>query len=78
MTIRAKFKVQSVTRSAGWDTKNPTVYTVRLNPVTSNTPENASFYASTPTGSVELGLVSADVGGQFEIGQEFFVDFTPA
>lgn len=77
MTVRAKFKVQSITQSAGWDVKNPTIYTVRLNPVTGNTPENASFYAATPSGSIDLGMVSAAAGDQFAIGQEFFVDFTP-
>lgn len=78
MTVRAKFAVQSITQSKGWDVKNPTIYTVRLAPVTGNTPENAAFYAATPTGSIDLGVISADVGGQFAIGQEFFVDFTPA
>jgi hypothetical protein len=78
MSVRAKFKVQSITQSAGWDVKNPTIYTVRLNPVNGNTPENAGFYAATPAGQIELGMVSSAAGGQFAIGQEFFVDFTPA
>jgi hypothetical protein len=74
--IRAKFIVNSITQTAGWG-KNPRIYTVRMSPVSSGSEENDAFYASTPTGMIELGLVSEAAGKQFEIGQCFYVDFTP-
>ncbi len=54
------------------------MHTVRLTPVTADTPENKAFYLATPGGSVELSLVHQSVGEQFAIGQEFYVDFTSA
>lgn len=75
---RAKFVVQTITQSAGWGA-NPRVWTVRLVPVSgAGAPENAAFYAATPTGAIDLGLVAEPVGKGFEIGQSFYVDFTPA
>jgi hypothetical protein len=74
---RAKFVVNSITQTAGWG-KNPRIFTVRLSPVSTGSEENDAFYSSTPTGMIELGLVSEAAGKQFEIGQSFYVDFTPA
>lgn len=75
--VRAKFKVHSITKSAGWNGAKE-MHTVKLQPVTSGSDENKSFYAATPGGAIELSLVSADVGAQFGIGDEFYVDFTKA
>ncbi len=78
MTVRAKFKVISVTRSAGWNGVKE-LHTIKLQPVTGGpSPENAKFFASTPSGSIDIGVVHEEVGNQFDIGQEFYVDFTPA
>lgn len=77
MTVRAKFKVQSINRQTGWgDFKE--LQTIRLSPVTSGSDENKAFYAATPSGQIEIGVVPEAVGKQFDIGQEFYVDFTPA
>lgn len=72
--VRAKFKVQSVTKQAGWG-GHKELHTVRLQPVTSGSEENKSFYASTPSGQIEIGVVSKEIGEGFEIGKEFYVDF---
>lgn len=77
MTVRAKFKVLSVTRQAGWG-GHKELHTVRLQPVTGGSEENQKFYGSTPSGQIELGVVTESVGNQFDIGCEFYVDFTPA
>lgn len=77
MTVRAKFQVVSISQSAGWG-EHKRIFTVRLSPVTGGSDENKAFYAATPSGSIELGTVNADVGDQFAIGQAFYVDFTPA
>lgn len=77
MSTRAKFKVQSVTKHSGWN-GDKYHYTVDLTPVTGNSDENKRFFAATPGGSIKLTVVNAEVGDQFDIGQEFYVDFTPA
>lgn len=77
MTVRAKFKVQTITKLQGWG-ENPVIHSVRLAPVTGGSPENAAFYAATPTGSIELSMVKDAVGMGFDVGQEFYVEFSPA
>lgn len=77
MTVRAKFKVDSIARSKGWgDIKE--VQTIHLTPVMSGSEENEAFYAATPAGEINLGIVNADAAKQFDLGAEFYVDFTPA
>lgn len=79
MSVRAKFKVQSITQSAHWDrSKGGSLYTVQLNPVTSGSDENKRFFEATPGGEIKLSVVSEEVGKRFPIGAEFYVDFTPA
>lgn len=71
MTVRAKFKVDSVThRSEG--------ASIKLQPVTSGSAENDQFFRWTPWGAIELGTINPEAAKQFEPGQEFYVDFTPA
>jgi hypothetical protein len=52
--------------------------TVHLSPVTSGSDENKKFYEATPGGKIELGTVNGEALKQFAIGDEFYVDFTPA
>lgn len=40
--------------------------------------ENTKFWQASPQGSLVLGTVNPEAVGQFEIGREFYVDFTPA
>lgn len=72
MTVRAKFKVQSITESEGG------MKSVRLHPVTSGSPENAEFYEYTPGGSIDLSTLNPAAAAQFVPGKSFYVDFTPA
>lgn len=71
MTVRAKFKVASLTKTEHGDS-------IRLQPVTSGSPENAEFYKWTPCGQIELSTINPEAAKQFEIGKEFYVDFTAA
>ncbi len=75
--VRAKFKVNSITRQGGWN-GNKEVQTISLVPVTNGSEENAKFYAATPGGKIELSVVNQEVGSQFDIGDEFYIDFTKA
>lgn len=78
MSVRAKFVVQSIQETLHWDRSKGNIKTIRLTPVTGDSGENKEFFAATPSGSIELGTVNADAASQFEPGQEFYVDFTPA
>jgi hypothetical protein len=72
MSVRAKFKVEAVTRRSG------EVFNVELWPVTSGSEENAQFYKWTPSGKIELQTINADAAAQFEVGGEYYIDFTRA
>lgn len=76
--VRAKFKVNRIEREQWGGGKE--VQTIVLTPVYSNDPasENAKFYAATPSGEIKLGTVNADAAAGFELGREYYVDFTPA
>ena len=77
MAVRAKFVVQSITTHKAWNGPG-LMGTVHLNPVTSGSDETKQFYAATPGGKIELGTVNEEALKQFAIGEEFYVDFTPA
>lgn len=70
-STRAKFKCTSVTKSTGWgDIKF--LYNAKFNVVGGNNEENKVFFASTPTGTIDIGTIKED---HFEVGKEYFVDF---
>ncbi len=69
--IRAKF---SCTEKKISISGNEQMETYVFNPVTSGSEENKAFFRWTPTGRLELGTVNKDV--HFEIGREYYLDFT--
>lgn len=92
MAVRAKFKVTEIKRGQGSRTtgrKNEKGYdeyepcemrTIVLSPVYSTDPmhENKKFWDATPNGKIELGVVNPGGYEQFELGREYYVDFTEA
>jgi hypothetical protein len=73
-TVRAKFKCTAVTT-------NESGKTISLRPVYGNgdpNHENTQFYKYTPGGSIELSTVNEEAANKFEVGKEFYVDFTLA
>ena len=74
--VRVKFRVQSIKREKNYDGKELQI--IALYPVTSGSEENKKFYAYTPSGHIELGTVNAEAALAFDLGGEFYVDFTPA
>lgn len=51
-----------------------------LSPVYSNNPnhENSKFFRYTPSGTIRLGTVNPSVWPEFELNQEYYIDFTAA
>lgn len=40
--------------------------------------ENTKFWNASPSGEIKLGTVNPEAWKQFELGKEYYVDFTPA
>lgn len=78
MSVRAKFEVKSITRTKNYDKSKGDFFTVRLSPVCGNSEENKSFFASTPSGSIELTTISEIAANALPLGGEVYVDFTLA
>jgi hypothetical protein len=72
MSVRAKFKVSNV-EGVGDESRN-----VYLQPVYSDTEENKAFWNATPGGSIQLSITNPAAYQQFKVGQDYYVDFTPA
>lgn len=75
--VRAKFVVCSISRSQYYRNHGE-MQTIKLTPVTDGSDEDKRFYASTPTGSIELGVLNKEAGDRFELGATYYVDFTKA
>jgi len=71
-TVRAKFKVNSVTEHEGG------IKTAKLQAVSSGSPENAEFFKWTPSASIDLSTMNPAAAEQFKPGKQFYVDFTEA
>ena len=80
MTVRAKFKLNSFTTELDSYERDKPVEkrTLNFTPVYQGSEENKKFWQYTPSGSLQLGVVNPDVWKEFEIGEEYYLDFTPA
>ncbi len=81
-TVRCKVVCHETGQVFGtvWDEQgnNPkpgVLYRARFTVVYGNSPENKTFFASTPTGSFELGSVREM---PWEPGKSYYIDFSPA
>jgi hypothetical protein len=77
-SVRAKFTVTRISQTPHWDKQKGPICEIELRPVSSGSPENEKFYASTPCGDVKLGTINAEAAKLFELGKEYYLDFTPA
>jgi hypothetical protein len=78
MIVRAKFKCTQVEPSKQSEAEG--CATIRLSAVYGNDDpnhENTSFFRWTPSGDICLGIVNVQAAKQFEVGKEYYVDFTP-
>lgn len=93
MAVRAKFKVNAIRYSIGHaktgrkDEHGRDIYgpakmaTIEMSPVYGNQDpnhENTKFWDASPGGKFEMNCVNAAAVEQFELGKEYYLDFTPA
>lgn len=72
-TTRAKFY-------CGEKRELPGQTDVKLYPVCPSEPEdeNRSWWEATPAGAIDLTITNRPAADLFEVGKEYYVDFTPA
>ena len=80
MNIRAKFECVEIRKAMGGAYDDGGKYVMRVlhsyrfTAVVGDSEENKRFFASTPSGLIELQAVRDDL---FELGKEYYLDFTP-
>lgn len=75
MSVRAKFQLQSVTSNA-W---SPTAKNLKFScTYDTSIPEDQRFQKATPSGSFEMLVDNPAALDQFNLGDFYYVDFTPA
>lgn len=55
--------------------------TLKFSPVYGNNDpkhENTKFWQASPSGSINLGTVNPEAWSQFELGKDYYIDFTKA
>lgn len=77
MNVRAKFTCQSFTASYDSERKCE-LRSVKLTPVTGGSEDNDKFYRWTPGGEINLQVLNPTAWQAFEVGKEYFIDFSPA
>ena len=70
--MRAKIEVQSIINYA--DSITVQAFPVKADGV----PENESFNMYTPSGNLELGITNPNAFGFFEVGKQYYLDFSEA
>ena len=85
MVVRAKFRLNSYTTELydrwveGKVVDKVEKRTLNFTPVYgTGSEENKAFWDATPTGSLQLGVVSQEAWKMFELGECYYLDFTPA
>lgn len=93
MSVRAKFKVQRIEASIGsrasdrQDDRGRPIYepcelrTIVMQPVFGNGDpehENTKFWQASPSGEIKLGTINPAAWEAFELGGEYYIDFTKA
>jgi hypothetical protein len=94
VAVRAKFKVQRIEamqhqrarrgedgKPNYQDAETVEMRTVVLSPVYGNGDpdhENTKFWEASPSGEIKLGTINPAAWEAFDLGREFYIDFTPA
>jgi hypothetical protein len=77
MQVRAKFKVKTIS-DEGSGLRSVTLTAVMPGDGANQSKENAEFFKYTPTGEIRLGVLNEAASRVFQVGDEYYVDFTPA
>jgi hypothetical protein len=77
MNVRAKMKVMAITPFHSSD-PDGVCAEVRLMPVYSDSEENKTWSKWTPNGECRMTITNAPAIDAFEVGKEYYLDFTPA
>ena len=78
MSVRAKFKCVSSEDTNPNAAEGEKLKNIKLEAVIDGSDENKAFFRWTPSGQISIGCVNEAANQQFEIGKEYYVDFTPA
>lgn len=79
MSMRAKFMVQSITKSQHWNPgSDEHLFEIKMIPVCGGSEENDAFYEASPAGAITLATINQAAAEGFVIGAEYYVDFTQA
>jgi hypothetical protein len=78
MPVRAKFRcTEKADRATSYGaTSQPTSAHVTLTPVSG--PENKPWSQYTPCGQIQMQIDNPTAFNEFQVGKDYFVDFTPA
>jgi len=71
MSVRCKFKVDSVTKTA------TNGATVAMSPVSTGSDENKKFFKWTPSGELKFQTINDEAADQLVPGAEYYIDITP-
>lgn len=74
--VRAKFKCISNEKNNLADTED--IRNIVLEAVVGDSDENKSFFRWTPSGNIRIGCVNENANKQFEVGKQYYVDFSEA
>lgn len=77
MNVRCKFRVLSVQHHYTPDPTKP-VAEIKLAPVWEQDGPNRQWSEATPQGSISLMITKPGAVAAFDIGKQYFVDFSPA
>lgn len=80
MNVRAKYRVNAKEEVAGGviNGEVETLVTVKMTPVITGSEENKEFFRYTPSGELRIGTINQKAAEFFEIGKEYYLDFTKA
>ena len=70
--VRAKFIISEKKETAGGQ------FEIKGNAVYGGSEENDKYFAATPFGELVLGVLNAAASEQLIVGQEYYLDLTPA
>lgn len=76
--VRAKFKVDKIERTKYGSEEMQTICLSAVYGSDKASDENKKFWKYTPVGNVNLGTINAEAAAYFELGKEYYIDFTKA